>query len=244
MAPKPPIRYVLITRPEAEDTRLADEIAARGLAPLPCPMLRVTLRPESVPDLSAAQAVVFTSAQAVRAVVQAGRVVPHIPVYAVGEKTAHLARMAGFTAVTAPTDAAGGMAALVVQMAQAAWTPENPVYHLSGRDIAAPVALPGVTVQRYIVYEADKVKEFPPAAAAALRTGTVAAALFLSARTGEAFAQALAAAGLTDAVKPIKSLCISDSVLQSVRHLPWRGVAVADAPRIENIIALLDDPAL
>lgn len=238
------IRYVLITRPEDESESLKAAAALRGFAPLCAPMLVIKLLPEKVPDLTRAQAVVFTSAQAVKAVAVADRVARDVPVYAVGEKTANMAKMAGFRNVTAPAGDAGGMAALIVLMARSALKGDKPVMHLSGREIAAPVALPGVRVERHIVYQADKIGEFPPEVVQALRAGHVAAALFLSARTAESFVDALRRAKLTDCVKSIKALCISDSVLQSVRHLPWQGTAVADTPHIENMAALLEDPAL
>lgn len=228
--------FIMITRPAADGAALADAVTAAGFRPLSAPLLAIHLLPENVPDLRPAAAAVFTSANAVRAVRD---VVPALPVYAVGPATGRAARAAGFADVTVADGDAVSLNALLARAGLA-----GPVYHLSGRDIAAPIIVPGVAVRRYIVYEAEKIFSFQDDVVDALRGGTVAAVTILSARTGAAFADAVAAQGLTDTLKTIKALCISDTVLHSVANLPWRGVAVANHPDMESVCALLAEAAL
>ena len=230
------VRHVLITRPVEEAQELAAAVRDAGFVPLVSPFLRVTLLPDAVPDLSGAQALVFTSAHAVRAAGTGNGT----PVFAVGAATAAAARRAGFTDVRTAGGDADSLAAMIMR---AQLIPDRPVLYLSGRDIATPLDLPGLDVRRHIVYHADKIDKLSYDTAAALTAGTVAAMLLLSVRTGEAFAAAIADEGLTTALSSTKALCISDSVLQSVAHLPWRGMAAARRPDIGSLCALLADTA-
>jgi uroporphyrinogen-III synthase len=228
---------IMITRPAHEAVEVADRVAAAGFEPLIEPLLHIELLPDAVPDLTKAQAVIFTSANAVRAV---GRAVD-IPVFAVGDKTAAAAAGIGFRKIHV---AGGDAAALSALLALTDFAPGKPVFHLSGRDIAADITVPGVIVERHIVYHAEKNEEFSAEAAAALRAGAVAGVMLWSARTGEAFAAAVAAGGLVEGLKSTKALCLSHSVLQSVSHLPWRGRAIAEKPDSDHICDLLAETAL
>lgn len=106
---------VLVTRPAVSGERTAAKLAALGHHPLLLPLS------EPFHDLEAAQraltrtprAIVLTSGEAVR-VLGALDVSPlaSIPILAVGEATARLARQAGFTHVTQ----AGGTGASLAQM--------------------------------------------------------------------------------------------------------------------------------
>jgi uroporphyrinogen-III synthase len=231
------IRHVLITRPALDSGPLIAACYAHDFAPLVSPLLNIVTLYDAVPDLRAAQAVVFTSANAVAAV----RTVADIPCFAVGEKTGQAARDAGFRKVTV---AGGDAVALNALLACEEWRTDRPVYHLSGREVSAPVVVPGVTVERHVVYHADKIEEFVPDAAREIASGAVAGVFLMSVRTGEAFVAAVEKAGLTESLRATKALCISDSVLQSVAQLPWRGAAVARAPDVDGLAALLADPAL
>ena len=231
------IRHVLITRPALDAGPLIAACYAHGFAPLLSPLLKIVTLYDAVPDLRAAQAVVFTSANAVGAV----RAVVDVPVFAVGEKTAQAARDVGFRNVTV---AGGDAVALNGLLACEDWRGAQPIYHLSGREVAAPIIVPGVKVERHIVYHADKIEEFVPEAAREIAAGGVAGVFLMSVRTGEAFVKATENAGLTESLRAIKALCISDSVLQSVAELPWRGAAVARTPDVDGLAALLADPAL
>lgn len=232
------IRHVLITRPALDAGPLIAACYARGFAPLVSPLLDIVTLYDAVPDLAGAQAIIFTSGNAVAAV---RHVVPDVPVYAVGEKTARDARAAGFRNVMV---AGGDAEALNGLLAGENFAAGRPVYHLSGWDVAAEIKVPGVAVERHIVYRAEMIYEFVPDARRELASGGVAAVTIMSARTGQAFVTAIEKAGLAGALRATKALCISDSVLQSVAQLPWRGDAVARTPDMDGMAALLADPAL
>jgi uroporphyrinogen-III synthase len=172
---------VLITRPEAQSRALAAELAAEGWRPLVWPLL--TIAPLGRPDFAGAQAALFTSANAARLAEGAP-----IPALCVGAATARAAR--GF----AETVVAEGDAAALAALARARLDPAaGPLVFARGADVSADLAgalrAAGFAVREQVVYEARPADAAPPEVAGALAGGGLAAALFYSARTAEAFAR-------------------------------------------------------
>src|SRR5260221_6904416 len=93
----------LITRPQEDATDLAAALTARGIEPLIEPLLEIKLIEDAKVDLDQVQALLFTSANGVRAfaALSASR---DLPAYTVGEGSAAAARAAGFTHI----ESAGG----------------------------------------------------------------------------------------------------------------------------------------
>src|ERR1700686_4211230 len=84
----------LVTRPRAEAESLAEALAARGIDAIIEPLLEIHYRSEPPPDLAGVQAVLCTSANAVRALARlTGE--RAVPLFAVGEASAARARDAG-----------------------------------------------------------------------------------------------------------------------------------------------------
>src|ERR1700688_53195 len=102
----------LITCPREEAQALAALLAARGIDTLIDPLLDI--RPVPVPALSleGVQALLFTSANGLRALAER-EPTRTLPVYAVGARTAELARSLGFAAVESADGAAADLARLV-----------------------------------------------------------------------------------------------------------------------------------
>ncbi len=225
--------YVLITRPVADAQETAREVKGRGLRPFIEPMLVIHPLPFELPQ--GYDALAFTSANGVR--VAADFIADRSkPVYCVGDHTAEVARACGWENVTsADGDAAALMALLGKQLKAGAR-----LVHLSGTDVSRNIEVKGLSVERRAVYRAEKAASFSPGCVEILERGEVAAALFFSARTAEAFVDLLERHGLTQSVKTIKALCLADSVVKSLRHLPWRDVQAAGRTDRRALVSLLD----
>src|SRR5690348_10603821 len=90
---------VLVTRPREEAEALALRLEPLGFEPVIEPLIEVRFPADATVDVAGAQAVVFTSANGVRALKTArgGSSLPRtLPVFAVGGTTAAAARAAGF----------------------------------------------------------------------------------------------------------------------------------------------------
>src|SRR5262245_47166179 len=103
---------ILVTRPEPEAQRFAARLKEHGIEAVVAPLTSIELAEAALPPLENVQALVFTSANAVRAyAAKGGR--GDLPVYAVGEATAAAARLAGYAEVVSAGSDAEGLAALL-----------------------------------------------------------------------------------------------------------------------------------
>jgi uroporphyrinogen-III synthase len=65
--------------------------------------------------------------------------------------------------------------------------------------------------------------------------------MFFSGDTARHFVRLLRATTLSDAVRDIEAVSISERAAVALRHLPWRRISVAAKPNQEAMLALLDD---
>src|ERR1043166_2172034 len=95
---------ILVTRPDPEASRFAAQLREHGIDALVAPLMIVEPTDAQLPALDGIQALIFTSANGVRAyIARGGRA--DLPAYAVGEATAAAARTAGFAkAISAGSD--------------------------------------------------------------------------------------------------------------------------------------------
>lgn len=230
-------RAILLTRPRPESEKLAAEVAARGFQPVIEPMLRIAPLEISLPDMKSFAAIVFTSGNAVDIFAQ--RITERsLPVYAVGDATAIKAEEAGFPDVRS---AGGGIEDLNRMLAQTEFAPCAKILHISGYDIAGEVESRGAVVERIPVYRSEKPENFSAMCRGMLEEERIAAVLFFSPRTAEAFAGLIERHGLRQSLVPVKALCISDSVVKSLSDLPFREKCTASHPDREGMMVLLDE---
>ena len=218
-------KRVAITRALPEAERSAEKLRALGAEPVIAPLLEVKDRTFD-PGLSGVQALLFTSANGVRA---SSRKITdrNLPALTVGDATARAARDAGFSDVRS----AGGDVAALSALASTSFNPKaGTLLYLSGADVAADLVgwliSAGFTATRRIVYEARVVPALPPAYAQPFDI-----VAFHSARAARAFA----AFGAPNAVR-MSAACISDAVATAAAaKVKWARVIVASAPQDEAL---------
>jgi uroporphyrinogen-III synthase len=226
--------HVLITRPLPAGATTADAVVALGFVPLLAPALVVCAR--ELGEIPAGLAAIA---------VTSGNALPGLPVslhrlplFAVGDATAARARAVGFADVTSAGADAAALAALLTRRA-----PAGPLLLAvgEGQGAALEQALraAGKPVHRRVLYAAEPAAELPAAAVAALRTGTVGAALFFSAETARVFVRLVEAAGLADALGGVRACAIGVPAVVALRTLRWREIRQADRPTQEAMLALL-----
>jgi uroporphyrinogen-III synthase len=229
----PPLRLA-VTRAEPGASASAAAIKARGAEAVLAPLFEIIPLPFSLEGAGDAQALVFTSANAVRALGAAGSLAK-IPVLTVGDATAAAAKAAGFGTVTS----ASGTVEHVASLAVRALDPGGgPIWRLHGAHVAgdldAALRSAGFDVKSAATYEARAVASLPRALAARLEPGSAGldAVLFHSPRGAQA-----GAALLSEAAHTMTAVCISQAAAEKARAAPWRAALVAEAP---NEQALLD----
>lgn len=233
---------VLVTRPGEDGDALAAALRARGHEAVIAPMLEIRAPAPGAPrpELDGVQAVLFTSANGVRAFA-ALTPVRDLPVFAVGDASARAARAAGFARV----ESAGGDVADLARLVRARCDPAaGALYHaatsrLAG-DLKGDLEASGFALRRETLYESAAAESLPAAARAALESGELDAATFFSPRSAATFVALVRAAGLEGTCTRLAAFCLSAPVAEALRPLPWRAMEITARPTQDSLLAALD----
>lgn len=240
---------ILLTRPRADAEELAELLDARGHEVLLEPLLEIVAVPGEPVVASDSQALLFTSANGVRALLarNAGDIsaLRHLPVYTVGDATGRAAKEAGFAEVVS---ASGDVKALASLVASRVRPEAGPLLHVAASDVAGDLTgllgAQGFTVTRAVLYEAKKAEALSAETAGALRRGEIPVALFFSPRTAAAFVALAGAADLAPALGRTTAVCLSAAVADAIDDLPgaasWRDILTAAEPTQESLLSALD----
>lgn len=216
---------VAITRALPDAERTAERLSALGAEPILAPLLNIIPCAYDT-DVEDAQALLFTSANGVRAFPDARRLHAKV-VLTVGDATAEAARAAGFTDVRS----ADGDVLALVELAKARLTPSGgKLIHIGGEHIAGDLVgelrAAGFNVERRIAYAARAAIAAPPALNAPLDI-----VLFHSARAAEIFVLL----GAPNAAQ-LTAACLSQAVADAAAKAQWARIIVAPAPREDALL--------
>jgi len=227
---------LLVTRPEADAARTAEALRARGHEVLAAPLLRV----ESI-DADFGErfdAVLMTSANAARVIASHPRAAEliRLPVFTVGDRSAEVARAAGFARV----ESADGALADLVRLVASRCPRGARLIYLAGEDRAGDpggeLGAQGFVVETAAVYRAVAVEELPPEIVRVPRDGV----LHYSRRSAATLLRLAEPAGALGAILGLAHYCLSDDVAAPLRHAGATRIAVAAAPTESALWALLE----
>jgi uroporphyrinogen-III synthase len=229
------LKRVLITRPEPGATETAARLTALGLCPIIAPVLSIVARDARAPNHVAA--ILLTSQNAIASCPPSLR---DRPVFTVGLATAARAREAGFSRVF---NADGDATALASMVADRLAPKDGSLFLPTGRgqgtNLAASLRNSGFTVLRRVAYHAASVPVLPESTATCLRRHQLAAAMFFSGETARHFVHLVRVAELSDAVRDVEAVSISERAAMALKLLPWRRISVAATPNQDAMLALL-----
>jgi len=230
---------ILITRPIEDARPLADALAERGIEVLIEPLLEIRHLEDAEIDLTGVQALLFTSANGVRAFAALS---PRrdLRVFTVGDGSADAARQAGFPNVESAKGDVEALAALVVDRLK---VEDGVLFHAAGTvtagDLKTRLEGLGYQVRRAQLYEAKIATALSTETRANLTLGGIDAVLLFSPRTAATFAELWQAAGSSSLAR-IHALCLSAAVAREIGNLGWAGVEIADRPDLPSMLALVD----
>ncbi|MBQ0821576.1 uroporphyrinogen-III synthase [Microvirga sp. HBU67558] len=228
---------VLVTRSPEDAGRTAEKLAALGHAACLAPVTRIIPTGDPEPD-ALWDGLIVTSAHAADALTGLDR---DRPVFAVGARTADAVRAQGFARVSV----ADGDAVSLARLIRETLPPGLVLLHVTGRhhkdEPAASLHAGGFRVLSWEAYEAKAVETLPEAAAAALRTGQIGAALHYSRRSADLVVRLAEEAGLASNLRAVSHLCLSADV---AAPLAAAGAAtrVAGDPSEDALLGLLGPP--
>ena len=208
------MRKLLLLRPEPGLTASAERARALGLFVICCPLFQVEPLEWDVPDPATYDAILLTSANAVRHAGANLQRLASLPVYAVGPSTAAAARNAGFTVEIVGSGNVSDLLALL--------PPSRRLLHLAGEDRRAP---DGVRIERRITYRSVAISDpgLP-------ELGGLVAAIH-SPRAGARFAELVSERGTTVIA------AISDAAAAACGE-GWEKIAVSSQASDKSLLAL------
>jgi uroporphyrinogen-III synthase len=229
----------LVTRPRHEAATLAALLAERGIDTVIEPMIDIVDRAAAPLDFGGVRAILCTSANGVRALARASGE-RGVPVFAVGDATAHAAHAAGFDRVESAGGDVEDLACLVTTRLHPA---EGRLLHVAGSevagDLAGRLAAAGFVVDRAVLYEARAATTLTPETAELIDRGEIDLALFFSPRSATIFARL--AAPVTAGLGAAAAISISTAADAALGDLPFRERLIAAAPTQAALLARIDE---
>ncbi len=231
---------LLVTRAREDGEALAALLGRRGAEVILEPLLSIEFEPAAALDLGDVQALLFTSANGVRAFTAAE---PNrtLPVYAVGDATGRAAREAGFVTVES---AAGDVDALAGLVTARLDPKDGALLHIAGSQVAGDLAggllEAGFDYRRAVRYAAYPAPRLSAGTARALTERTIDGVLFFSPRSATTFVTLAREARLVAACEAVTAFCLSPAVAAAAGPIAWREVRIAEHPDQESLLASVD----
>ncbi len=236
---------VMVTRPEAEAQRTARRLERLGHTPRLLPLTRVRPLPAAIPTgVGDVAAVVVTSANALR-LAEPALLAPLLdkPVFAVGSRTAEIAREVGFRHAVEGPGHAGGLAETVL----ASSGQDGTIAYLCGRlrrdTIERALAAAGRRCVAIETYETIDVPYTSEKLAEALGTEPLGAILLYSPYAAERLVALGAEKSVAEYAASATIICISRQTADACSEISGARVVVAAEPHEDAMFDLLHDAA-
>jgi uroporphyrinogen-III synthase len=236
---------VLVTRPHPDDEHTASALRARGFEVLRAPMLRFEPLGFRDDETTHYDAVLVTSANALRGLELAGSRLLKLPLFTVGEHTASVARQMGFEKIIAADGDAARLRDCVLEAVKTkALKKESPLLYLAGadvaRDLAGELGAHGLSVVTQTTYKMVPVTSLPREVSEAFVVNGIEAVLHYSRRSARAFLDAARAAGVEISALALPQICISAAVASILREAGATQLVVAAAPHESALFEALE----
>ena len=224
---------ILVTRSEPGASQTAARLAALGYEPVVEPVFAVEPLPASLPPFDA---LAFTSANGVRAFARLSAI-RDVPVFAVGARTAEIARQHGFPAVASADGDVGALAALIIAQNLPTGAALLHVGNEETRgDLSGVLKASGINAEHVALYRAAPAAKAGPALDEHLRGGARIDAILIHSPRGAAILAQHVAAFSDPAAIDIAA--ISAQALAPVDRLANRA-EIAAAPDEESLMDAL-----
>ena len=231
---------LLVTRPDPQGEQTAAAFRACGHEVTIAPLLRIeTLQTDF--GSGPWTAVVVTSANAIRAMVTHRRhaEVSALPMFVVGQRTAQVARDAGFANGVSADGDAGDLAALIARNLPAG----SSLLYLAGEDratdLAAVLTPAGISVQTAVIYRAIAQEALSDDALERLTAGTIDGVLHFSRRSAAAFVSAARASARWSNSLKCHHFCLSMQVAEPLVQAGAKHIHVAATPDEAAVLDLV-----
>ena len=230
---------ILLTRPQADSERIAEDLRSRGIDSLIWPLSRIVRLADRTDITDSTDALIFTSANAVRAFADLSDL-RDIPALCVGGRTARVAHDCGFANITDADGDAGTL--LEIAAASAHRRFHYPRGRETVRYLATELRAHGKGVTEQVLYGSDPAGPPGDAVDQALCTGRIAAITVWSRRNATLLAKHLGKKPAWQ-IRGTDLVAISQFAAEPLQNAEFRRILVAAAPNaramVETISAAL-----
>ena len=233
----------LVTRPEPDAMKLMAVLEEHGQEAVVEPLLSISFDDGDGIDLEGVQALIATSRNGLRALKSHPALAEAraLPLFAVGGATAKEARALGFEMVVT---GAGTAQELVVHIVSALDPAAGLLLHLAGDTLAGDLrgALEehGFRVLQPQVYRMLAATALSEDTVEQLAMGEIDGVILLSPRTTQVYATLMRKQGLATVAHGLAHFCLSAEVARRLEPLGKVRTQIAEAPRLEEVLALID----
>ncbi|PCI86447.1 MAG: hypothetical protein COB24_09790 [Hyphomicrobiales bacterium] len=235
------MKQILVTRPQQDFQRTADGLAGLGFLAVSAPMMVFCELEFLMPKLDEVAALVFTSANGIRAIVDVAEF-KALPCYVVGKQTAKLAALHGFEVLG---QGAGDVASLVEVIARDYLVRglENKLLHISGvdqaGDLAKSLAELSIDCERLRAYEMKPTKQIMPEIEQKLCAGEIDAILFYSTRSAKIFIDLIEEMRHLAKISSLPIFCLSKNIAERACKPYLKQIYYIDQPDEQALLDLL-----
>ena len=231
---------LLLTRPREESETLAKKLRSHEIATDIDPLMRVEYLPTGQIDMSEYQALVFTSANGVRAFSHLKQD-QTLPAFVVGDKTANIAQQVGFKHVISADGDVNKLSWTIIDTLSPA---DGPLLYLSGVDRAGSLcddlAAAGFKINHCEIYQTIAAEGLDPQTKKLLNSASIDYIPFYSPRSALIFKGLIEKAGLENTLANVSALCLSAAVAKEISSLDWKEVLTAGRPTQEDLLQMID----
>lgn len=226
---------IAVTRPSEDAIALIMALQLQGHQVISAPLLKIEITPPTMFPVRHWQALVLTSANAVRAL----SVHPQLREFlsatccCVGPASAAAARQLGFTDVHA---AGGGLHELKQLITGVLDPAAGPLLYPSGEVVSGEMEIAGFEIHRAVVYAAVPAQEFGPSLRTAIRERSLDGVMLYSPRSAQIWAKLLRTYDLLDHAQNVVHYCLSRNVADALSFVSIRKIAAT--PDDKGMLAL------
>lgn len=229
---------ILVTRPSQDFERTAQALHAAGFAAVAAPMMNFEIMGFDVPDLSQFSALVFTSANGVRALQQRPEF-RGMACYAVGEQSAKAAVDAGFVLLA---QGAGDVQSLCKIIEKDNFGRKH-LLHISGvhqaGNLVQNLADMSIICRRVQAYQMVAAQQISDEVVEQIRNRDITAILFYSARSAQIFNENMEKMGLLDEILEIAAFCLSKNIADGLSSPYLKQIYYVNQPDEAALIELM-----
>ena len=233
---------LLVTRPQPDTDVQAEKLNALGHEVIAAPLLEVEFLEVSPLPFDAAQALIATSRNGLRALASSPELQAalKLPLYAVGKATADLARELGFNEIHPGPGTAEELLPLIASECDPA---AGALLHLAGErqafDLKTALEDKKFKVEQPVVYRILLADSFAEGAREALGKGILDGVILMSPATAQTYVALVDASDLRHRVAKLTYFCLSHAVAEPLKTLDDARILIAGRPREDDLLALI-----